>query len=88
MPGISRNGQDSAGGVAIQGSTTVKVNSKGVVRLGDKVASHGLPPHSPTPPMVSSSSTVRVNSIGVVKAGDNASCGHTISGSNNVNAGA
>ena len=88
MPGIARNGQDVAGGVAIQGSSNVNVNSKGVVRLGDKVASHGIAPHAPTPPMVSSSSTVRVNSIGVVKAGDSASCGHTISGSSNVNAGA
>ena len=88
MPGISRNGQDVAGGVAIQGSSNVNVNSKGVVRLGDKVASHGIAPHSPTPPMTSSSSTVKVNSIGVVREGDSASCGHTISGSNNVNAGA
>ena len=88
MPGISRNGQDVAGGVAIQGSSNVNVNSKGVVRLGDKVASHGIAPHSPTPPMTSSSNTVKVNSIGVVRAGDSASCGHTISGSNNVNAGA
>ena len=88
MPGISRNGQDVAGGVAIEGSSNVNVNSKGVIRLGDKVASHGLPPHAPTPPMTSSSSTVKVNSIGVVRAGDSASCGHTISGSNNVNAGA
>ena len=88
MPGIARNGQDVAGGVAIQGSSNVNVNSKGVVRLGDKVASHGIAPHSPTPPMTSSSSTVKVNSIGVVRAGDSASCGHTISGSNNVNAGA
>ena len=37
MPGISRNGQDVAGGVAIEGSSNVSVNSKGVVRLGDKV---------------------------------------------------
>ena len=88
MPGISRNGQDVAGGVAIQGSNNVNVNSKGAVRLGDKVASHGIPPHAPTPPMVSSSNTVKVNSKGVVRAGDSASCGHTISGSNNVNAGA
>ena len=88
MPGISRNGQDVAGGVAIQGSSNVNVNSKGVVRLGDKVASHGIAPHSPTPPMTSSSETVKVNNIGVVRAGDSASCGHTISGSNNVNAGA
>ena len=88
MPGISRNGQDVAGGVAIEGSSNVNVNSKGVVRLGDKVASHGIAPHSPTPPMTSSSTTVKVNSIKVVRAGDSASCGHTISGSNNVNAGA
>ena len=88
MPGIARNGQDVAGGVAIEGSSNVNVNSKGVVRLGDKVASHGLPPHSPTPPMVTSSTSVKVNGFGVVKAGDSASCGHTISGSSNVNAGA
>ena len=87
MPGVSRNGVDVAGGVAIEGSSNVSVNSSGVVRLGDKVASHGLPLHSPTPPMTSSSSTVRVNSIGVVRAGDTAKCGHTISGSSNVNAG-
>jgi len=87
MPGISRNGEDSAGGVAIEGSSNVFINSKGAVRLGDKVASHGLPPHSPTPPMTSSSSTVKVNSIGIVRAGDTASCGHSISGSSNVNAG-
>ena len=87
MPGISRNGEDTAGGIAIEGSSNVSVNSKGVVRLGDKVASHGIAPHSPTPPMTSSSSTVKVNSIGVVRAGDSASCGHTVSGSSNVNAG-
>jgi uncharacterized Zn-binding protein involved in type VI secretion len=87
MPGISRNGQDVAGGVAIEGSSNVSVNGSGVVRLGDKVASHGIAPHSPTPPMTSSSSTIRVNSIGVCRAGDSASCGHTISGSSNVNAG-
>ena len=34
------------------------------------------------------SGNVFANSIGVVRAGDSASCGHTISGSNNVNAGA
>lgn len=88
MPGISRNGQDIAGGVAIQGSTTVKVNGKGVVRLGDRVASHGLAPHAPTPPMVESSSTVKADGIGIVRSGDAANCGHTISGSDNVNAGA
>ena len=88
MPGISRKDKDSAGGIAIEGSENVKANGFNVVRLNHKVASHGLPPHSPTPPMVTSSTSVKVNGFGVVKAGDSASCGHTISGSSNVNAGA
>jgi len=88
MAGISRKDKDSAGGIAIQGSENVKVNGFNVVRLNHKVASHGLAPHSPTPPMITSSESVKVNGFGVVKAGDSASCGHTISGSSNVNAGA
>jgi len=87
MPGIARNGVDAAGGVAIQGSSNVNVNGSGAVRIGDKVASHGLAPHSPTPPMVGGSTTVFANGIGVSRSGDAASCGHTISGSSNVNAG-
>jgi len=87
MPGVARKDTDSAGGVAIEGSDNVFVNSKGVVRLGDRVASHGLPPHTPTPPMSEASSTVRVNSILICREGDAASCGHTISGSSNVFAG-
>ena len=84
MPGIARKTDDAAGGNAIDGSDNVFVNGKGVVRRGDRVASHGIPPHSPTPPMVGSSSTVRVNSIFICRAGDTASCGHAISGSSNV----
>ena len=87
MSGVARNGVDSAGGIAIQGSGNVNANGSGVVRAGDKVASHGLAPHSPTPPMVGKSSTVFANGIGVCRSGDAASCGHTISGSSNVNAG-
>ena len=87
MPGVARNGVDSAGGIAIQGSGNVNVNGSGVVRVGDKVASHGLAPHSPTPPMVGKSSTVFANGKGVCRSGDAANCGHTISGSSNVFAG-
>ena len=87
MPGIARLGQDIAGGITIKGSLNVFVNGTGVVRLGDNVKSHGLPPHSPIPPMITSSLSVRVNGLGVVKAGDVASCGHIITGSLNVNAG-
>jgi len=87
MPGIARNGVDVAGGVAIEGSGNVNANGSGVVRIGDKVASHGVSPHSPTPPMVGGSSRVFANGIGISRAGDAAKCGHTISGSSNVNAG-
>ena len=61
MPGIARNGVDVAGGVAIEGSSNVNANGSGVVRIGDKVASHGVSPHSPTPPMVGGSSRVFAN---------------------------
>ena len=42
MPGVARNGVDTAGGVAIEGSGNVNANGSGVVRIGDKVASHGV----------------------------------------------
>lgn len=84
MPGIARKNIDTAGGVAIEGSQNVFVNGEGVVRIGDKVASHGLPPHTPTPPMIEGSLNVFVNGIGVVRAGDKANCNHIITGSSNV----
>jgi len=84
MPGVARKDLDVAGGVAIEGSDNVLVNGYGVVRIGDKVASHGLSPHSPTPPMVEGSTNVFVNGIGVVRAGDKANCNHIITGSSNV----
>ena len=87
MPGIARdNGKDVAGGVLIQGSANVFVNSKPAVRKGDLVAGHGKAPHA-SPVMVGCSSKVRVNGKGVSRAGDAASCGHTATGSNNVFAG-
>ena len=87
--GVARIGVDFAGGgVAITGSLNVRANGLGIVRLLDRVASHGLPPHSPTPPMITSSSTVRVNGRGVVRLGDFAKCGHVIGpGSFNIFAG-
>ena len=84
MPGVARKDTDAAGGVAIEGSENVFVNSFGVVRIGDRVAGHGLPPHSPPPSMSEGSTNVFVNGIGVCREGDSASCGHIISGSDNV----
>ena len=84
MPGVARKNLDSASGIAIEGSENVFVNGESVVRIGDKVASHGLPPHSPTPPMIEGSTNVFANGIGIVRAGDKANCNHIITGSSNV----
>lgn len=89
MPGVSRKNVDSAGGIIFEGSDNVFVNGAGAVRIGDGVTPHppGNSPHVANPVMVEGSSTVFVNGIGVCRAGDAASCGHTASGSGNVNAG-
>ena len=87
MPGMSRKTTDSAGGALITGSSNVKCNGTGVVRIGDTVAAHGVALHGKPPTMTSGSSNVRANGIGICRAGDTAECGHTISGSSNVNVG-
>jgi len=84
MPGVARKGIDAAGGVAIEGSDNVFVNGAGVVRNGDRVAGHGLPPHAPPPAMVAQCKNVYVNGILVVNQGDLAVCGDAIAGSSNV----
>ncbi len=86
MPGITREGVDSAGGTNIEGSSNVFVNGRPAVRKGDAVAGHGGGAHA-APVMVGSSGTVFVNGIGVCRAGDEASCGDPASGSSNVSAG-
>ena len=85
MPGIARKDEDSADGLAIEGSENVFVNGFGVVRIGDSIQGHGLPPHA-SPVMSEGSENVFVNGIGVCRAGDAASCGHNITGSPNVSA--
>lgn len=86
MPGITRQGQDAAGGTNVAGSGNVFVNGTGAVRIGDAVAGHGPGPHG-GPVMTAGSGTVFVNGIPVCRAGDAASCGHPASGSGNVFAG-
>jgi uncharacterized Zn-binding protein involved in type VI secretion len=85
MPGIARKDEDTAGGLAIQGSENVFVNGISAVRIGDSIQGHGISPHS-SPVMSEGSDNVFVNSIGVCREGDAASCGHTITGSSNVSA--
>ena len=86
MPGVTRKSTDSAGGKLAAGSGDVFVNGAAAVRKGDAVTGHGDSPHN-SPKMAGSSSSVYVNGILVCRAGDAASCGHTASGSDNVNAG-
>ena len=83
--GAARVAQDTAGGVQLGNqNTTVFANGTNIVVLGDVVAGHGLPPHSPPPPMVSASPTVFCHGIPVCRQGDVAACGHATSGSDNV----
>lgn len=87
MPGISRVGVDTAGGL-ITGNLapTVTVNSAPIVVDGAQVAGHGTAPHS-SPTMIANSANVFANNILVVVEGNSATCGHTATGSSNVFAG-
>ena len=87
MAGASRVGTDTAGGsITGPGDSTVLVNGDPISIIGDSVASHGSGSHA-SATMTSGSSTVFVGGVGVVRAGDAASCGHTATGSGNVNCG-
>lgn len=87
MPGISRVGIDSAGGVIVGVlAPTVFINGANVVCLGAAVTGHGIPPHD-APVMVTCSAKVFANGIGVCRQGDLASCGHAATGSTDVFAG-
>ena len=90
MPGASRVGIDSAGGPIIgPGASTVKINGKNVSVKGDGVTPHPPidTPHYAGAVMVGSSSTVKANGKFIVRAGDSSSCGHSATGSGNVNIG-
>lgn len=83
MPGIARQGKDSAGGTIVAGSANVFANNSPDARVGDAVAGHGKPPHA-APVMAAGSPNVFSNNIPTSRAGDAASCGHTASGSDDV----
>jgi len=85
VPGVSRD-NDSAGGDLIPTQDKVYANGEKIIRDGDPVAGHGLAPHA-SPTMIAGSNNVYVLGKAVVNAGDSATCGHTSSGSNNVNVG-
>lgn len=90
MAGASRVGTDSAGAtITGPGESSVKVNGSSISVKGDSVTPHSPEdtPHMGGPVMVGSSTTVFAGGIPVVRAGDSASCGHSASGSGNVNIG-
>jgi uncharacterized Zn-binding protein involved in type VI secretion len=84
MPGVARMGIDVAGGIGIEGSPNVFANSAPVMRLGDKVAAHGPPPHTPPPSMIAVNPNVYANGILIVVQGNLATCQHPITGSPDV----
>lgn len=84
MPGISRVGVDRAGGLVTGNlAPTVFVNGSPIVVIGAEVQPHGRGTHG-GPTMAEGSVDVFANGIGICRTGDLATCGHAISGSDNV----
>ena len=79
--GVSRCGQDTAGGVILgHGQSHVFVEGRLWSVLGDAVAGHGPVPHL-APVMAEGSSFITINGIPVCRQGHHASCGHAATGS-------
>lgn len=87
MPGVSRVGQDAAGGL-ITGSLapTVRVDGKPIAVQGAVVAPHGNGAHA-SATMAGHSATVRATGKFISRAGDAATCGDTATGSSDVRSG-
>lgn len=81
MPKVSLVGRDAAGAtIAGPGATNWTWNGAPMSLVGDAVVPHGNAPHS-GPVMVEGSPWFTIAGIPVVRAGSAASCGHTASGS-------
>ena len=85
MPGICRD-NDTAGGDLIPSQTTVYANNELVIVDGDDVAGHGTGPHA-GPTITAGANNVYIGTKLVCNAGDSATCGHTATGSSDVNVG-
>lgn len=87
MPGISRVGVDSAGGLIVGVlQSKVKVEGSFAAIIGAAIQSHGKGIHA-SAVMAQGSSKVKIQGIGVCRQGDLASCGHPATGSSKVFAG-
>lgn len=79
--GIAVHALDSAGGAQMtEKNPWVRIEGQPVVVIGDLVAAHGDPPHSPPPPMVEGEAWARINGIPICREGHHASCGHATTG--------
>ena len=80
MPGISRVGIDTAGGVIKGGGQAIAtINGALIAVVGDKVEPHGKGTHGDAE-MVQGSAVFTINGIPVVLAGMKASCDDTATG--------
>ena len=85
MPGASRVGIDTAGGLITgPGATTVKINDFTACVKGDAVADHGTGAHDNAHFNSFFSPDVEMGGLPTVRAGDAASCGHVATGSSDV----
>jgi uncharacterized Zn-binding protein involved in type VI secretion len=81
MPGVAVGSLDAAGGVqSVQANAWFRIEGRSIVVVGDLVAGHGNPPHSPPPAMVTGTLWFKVGARAVCRAGDIAACGHATSG--------
>ena len=87
MPAAQRVGdQDSAGGVILNGDTTVLINGRAAAVRGASVSAHpccgqrGCPPTHCSAKTQANNSTVLVNGVPLVLSGDIDTCGHPRSG--------
>lgn len=82
MPIVSIQGVTTAGGGLLLGNIDARVRVlfriPGVV--GTRVASHGLPPHSPNPRVTAGSSTVFCGDRPLAREGDPVACGDVLVG--------
>jgi len=79
--GVAVHALDVAGGAQMtEVNDWYRIEAQPVVVIGDLVEAHGVPPHSPPPPMVEGSAWYRVGGIPVCREGHKAACGHATSG--------
>lgn len=87
MPAVQRVGdKDSAGGVILNGDSSVLINGRAVAIRGASVSPHpccgqrGCPPTHCNAKTQASNSTVLVNGVPIVLTSDVDTCGHPRSG--------